>query len=103
MENPEISDSYLAQERIESVFNTLNSTIGRITLKAEKSEDILSDFFKKLEEKKNSINEKNREAKELLKAEKFEELDNLLTELEKKTKNLVALERNNYSEIYAGQ
>ena len=103
MENPEISDSYLAQERIESVFQTLNSTIGRITLKAEKSEDILSDFFKKLEEKKNSINEKNREAKELLKAEKFEELDNLLTELEKKTKNLVALERNNYSEIYAGK
>jgi predicted hydrocarbon binding protein len=103
MENPELSDSHLAQERIEGVFNTLNSTIGRITLKAEKSGNTLSDFFKKLEEKKNSINEKNSEAKELLKDDKFEELDNLLTELEKKAKNLVVLERNNYSEIYAGQ
>ena len=103
MENPEICDSYLAQERIESVFNTLNSTIARITLKVEKSEDVLGDFFKKLEEMKNSINKKNREAKELLKDEKFEELDNLLAELEKKAKNLVVLERNNYSEIYAGQ
>lgn len=103
MENPELNDNYLAQERMESLFNTLNSTIGRITLKAEKSENTLSDFFKKLEEKKNSINEKNREAKELLKAEKFEELYNLFTELEKKARNLVVLERNNYSQIYAGQ
>jgi predicted hydrocarbon binding protein len=103
MENPEISDSHLAHERIESVFNTLNSTIGRITIKAEKSGNTLNDFLPKLEEKKNSLHEKNIEANELLKAEKFEELDNLLTELEKKAKTLVELERDNYSEIYAGQ
>lgn len=102
MVNTEIEDKSLASERIESVFNALLSTIGRIQIKAEKTGKEENIFFEKLDEKKSGLFKKLTEAKELLRTERFEKLDASLTNLEEELKSLIAFELENYSEIYAG-
>ena len=102
MENTEIEDKSLASERIESVFNALISTIGRIQIKAEKTGKEENTLFEKLDEKKSDVFRKQTEAKELLRTERFEKLDASLTNLEEELKNLMEFELETFSEIYAG-
>lgn len=102
MENTETTDPQLVSERIESVINALFGVYGRLRLKEEKNQKPKTDLLDNWVEKSVGLTLHKSQLNELLKSKKFNELDITLAALEQSLRNLIELESNNYSEIYAG-